>query len=133
MARDETAIERQRKRPYKKPETEPGNIRNLDEFQQTFLSALESIGEPKKPVKYIRPVIESFKGKDAKDTSLLRLGLFLTPKLRTAASLTEGEDIIKKLERMEGEKDYISGYDEIRKGVDTGLSLIHISEPTRPY
>ena len=51
MARDETAIERQRKRPYKKPATEPGNIRNLDEFQQTFLSALESIGEPKKPVR----------------------------------------------------------------------------------
>ena len=76
MARDETAIERQRKRPYKKPATEPGNVRNLNEFQQTFLSALESIGEPKKPVKYIRPIIEAFKGKDAKDTSLLRWFVF---------------------------------------------------------
>ena len=114
MARDETAIERQRKRPYKKPATEPGNVRNLDEFQQTFLSALESIGEPKKPVKYIRPIIEAFKGKDAKDTSLLRFGLSLSPQLRTAGTLTEGEDIMKKLERIEGEKDYISGFDEIR-------------------
>ena len=120
MARDETAIERQRKRPYKKPATEPGNVRNLDEFQQTFLSALESIGEPKKPVKYIRPIIEAFKGKDAKDTSLLRFGLSLSPQLRTAGTLTEGEDIIKKLERIEGEKDYISGFDEIRKGVEAG-------------
>ena len=120
MARDETAIERQRKRPYKKPATEPGNVRNLNEFQQTFLSALESIGEPKKPVKYIRPIIEAFKGKDAKDTSLLRFGLSLSPQLEMAGTLSQKEDIIKKLERIEGEKDYISGFDEIRKGIDAG-------------
>ena len=113
MARDETAIERQRKRPYKKPATEPGNVRNLDEFQQTFLSALESIGEPKKPVKYIRPIIEAFKGDATKDTSLARLALSLSPQMRTTGSLVAGEDIVKKLERMEGEKDYISGWDEI--------------------
>ena len=120
MARDETAIERQRKRPYKKPATEPGNVRNLDEFQQTFLSALESIGEPKKPVKYVRPIIEAFKGDATKDTSLARLALFLSPSMRTSGSLLAGEDVIKKLERMEGEKDYISGFDEIRKGIDAG-------------
>ena len=98
MARDETAIERQRKRPYKKPATEPGNVRNLDEFQQTFLSALESIGEPKKPVKYVRPIIEAFKGDATKDTSLARLALFLRPSMRTSGSLLAGEDVIKKLE-----------------------------------
>jgi len=119
MARDETAIERQRKRPYKKPATEPGDVRTLDEFQESFLSALEGIGEPKPPVKYVKPVIESFKGEDTRDTSLLRFGLFLNPQLRTAASLTQGEDIVKKLEKQD-DKDYISGFDEVRKGIETG-------------
>ena len=51
---------------------------------------------------------------------MLRFGLFLNPQLRTAASYTAGEDIIKKLE-SEDEKDYISSLDEIRKGIETGI------------
>jgi len=61
----QTAIERREKR-RERTDTQPGEIRNLDDFQKSFLTALEGIGEPKPPVKYIRPVIESFKGKDAK-------------------------------------------------------------------
>ena len=74
----QTAIERREKR--KEPtDTRPGEIRDLDDFQKSFLTALEGIGEPKPPVKYIRPIIEAFKGTDSKDTSLLRFGLFLDP------------------------------------------------------
>ena len=78
------------------------------------------MGAPQPPVKYLKSL---FPGKTEdgriKDTSVLRFGLFLNPQLRTAASLTAGEDIIKKLESQD-EKDYISGLDEVRKGIETG-------------
>jgi len=63
----QTALERRDKK-VDKPNTKPGEIRELDDFQKSFLSALEGIGEPKPPVKYFRPIIESFKSKDAKDS-----------------------------------------------------------------
>ena len=43
----DTALERFKKDQKEQKQTKEGEIRNLDEFQQTFLSALESIGEPK--------------------------------------------------------------------------------------
>ena len=36
--------------------TKQGEIRDLDEFQSTFLKAIENISEPKKPVRYIKPL-----------------------------------------------------------------------------
>ena len=124
----QTAIERRNKK-VEKPDTAPGEIRELDDFQKSFLGALENIGEPKPPVKYIRPIVESFKGKDAKDSSLLRFSLFLDPALRfnvqQGINKTRKEkglppvDINDLLESKD-EKQYISGWDEIRKGVELG-------------
>jgi len=45
----QTAIERRNKK-VEKPDTAPGEIRELDDFQKSFLGALENIGEPKPPV-----------------------------------------------------------------------------------
>ena len=39
----------------RKTKTKEGEIRNLDEFQSTFLQAIENISEPKKPVRYLKP------------------------------------------------------------------------------
>ena len=124
----QTAIER-RDRKVEKPDTLPGEIRELDDFQKSFLNALESIGEPKPPVKYFRPILESFKGVDAKDSSIARFALFLDPQLRFNVNYSINQqrkkdnlppiDVTQLLESKD-EKDYISGWDEIRKGVETG-------------
>ena len=84
----DTALERFKKDQEEQKQTKEGEIRNLDEFQQTFLSALESIGEPKKPVKYVRPLLDAFKGVDAKDTSVLRFALSLDPALKATIDLS---------------------------------------------
>ena len=86
----DTALERFKKdqEEQKQTKTKEGEIRSLDEFQQTFLSALESIGEPKKPVKYVRPLLDAFKGVDAKDTSVLRFALSLDPALKATIDLS---------------------------------------------
>ena len=124
----DTALERFKKDQEEQKQTKEGEIRNLDEFQQTFLSALESIGEPKKPVKYIRPIIESFK-KDSKDTSIARFALFLDPQLNFNVNYSinkkrkeDGLPPIRVTDLLESkdEKDYISGFDEIRKGIEAG-------------
>jgi hypothetical protein len=129
----DTALERYNKdvkQQEKVEKTKPGEIRTLNEFQSSFLKALENIGEPQKPVKYFKPLKEAFKdSKKAQDTSILRFGLFLDPKLRlnVQSSLNkkmkeEGKqpiDIMQMLESKD-EKDYISGWDEIRKGVEGG-------------
>ena len=116
----DTAFERYLK---DKKETErfvPGEPNNIKEIKESFKIALENLSEPKKPVKYLRSLFPR-KTKEGKltDTSAFRFGLFLNPSLRTSASITAGEDIIKKLE-SEDEKDYISGLDEVRKGIETG-------------
>ena len=125
----DTALERFKKDQEEQKQTKEGEIRNLDEFQQTFLSALESIGEPKKPVKYIRPLLDAFKGVDAKDTSVLRFALSLDPALKATIDLSinqkrkeEGKPPISITDLLESkdEKDYISGFDEIRKGLEAG-------------
>jgi hypothetical protein len=47
-------------KPEQVEKTKPGEIRTLNEFQSSFLKALENIGEPQKPVKYFKPVKRSF-------------------------------------------------------------------------
>jgi hypothetical protein len=136
----DTALERYNKdvqQQEKVEKTKPGEIRTLNEFQSSFLKALENIGEPQKPVKYFKPLKEAFKdSKKAQDTSILRFGLFLDPKLRlnVQSSLNkkmkeEGKqpiDIMQMLESKD-EKDYISGWDEIRKGVEGGSYDLGVS------
>ena len=99
---------------------EPGKNKNIEEIKESFLDTLTSLTEPKKPVKFFRSFLprKTKEGK-IKDTSLLRFGLFINPQLRTLMSRSAGEDIIKKLE-SEDDKDYISGLDEVRKGIETG-------------
>ena len=126
----DTALQRFKKdqQDQKEIKAEEGKIKNLDEFQQSFLSALEGIGEPKKPVKYLRPILESFK-EDSKDTSLMRFALFLDPQLNFNVNYSinkkrkeDGLPPIRVTDLLESkdEKDYISGWDEIRKGVELG-------------
>ena len=134
----DTPLERYKKDVQEQEqETKPGEIRTLNEFQNSFLKALENIGEPQKPVKYFKPLKEAFKDpKEAQDTSILRFGLFLDPQLRfnVQSSINkkmkeEGKqpvDIMRMLESKD-EKDYISGWDEIRKGVEGGSYNLGVS------
>ena len=116
----DTAFERYLKDEDLEDKKTPGKINTIDEAREAIANAVDTVGAPKPPVKYLKPLFPD-KTKDGriKDTSALRFGLFLNPALRSAASLTAGEDIIKKLESQD-EKDYISGLDEVRKGVETG-------------
>ena len=123
----DTPFERFKKDQQEQQEqTKPGEIRDLNQFQNSFLKALENIGEPTPPTKFLRPFKEAFKDPaESKDTSLLRFGIFLDPALRTTLSLglskKEGKrvDVLDYLESKD-EKDYISLFDEVRKGVDAG-------------
>jgi len=118
----DTAYERYKQDEELQKEKEPGKINTVNEVQESFLTALEAIGEPKKPVKYLRP-LNPF-NKD--DNSLSRIILGGNPilKMYVDKKLSEkhGEpiDSIKFSEEAESEKDYISILDEIRKGVDSG-------------
>src|SRR6056300_1152510 len=134
----DTALERYKKdiQEDESKKTKPGEVRSLNEFQDSFLKALENIGEPTPPTKYLKPVKESFKGIESKDSSILRFGLFLDPALRfnVQSSINkkmkeEGKqpvDIMRMLESKD-EKDYISGWDEIRKGVEGGSYNLGVS------
>ena len=99
----------------------PKVINNVNEIQQSFLKALENISEPKKPVKYLKPLNPFQK----KDKSLSRLILSGSPMLKMYVDKKLSDkhgrliDSIKFSEDAE-EKDYISILDEIRKGVNTG-------------
>ena len=101
-------------------DTQPGKNKDIEEIKQSFQDTLTGLTEPKPPVKFFRSFLprKTEEGK-LEDTSLLRFGLFLNPQLRSAASITAGQDIIKKLE-SEDDKDYISGLDEVRKGIESG-------------
>jgi hypothetical protein len=102
-------------------DTQPGKNKNIEEIKQSFQDTLTGLTKPKPPVKFFRSFLPR-KTEDGsiRDTSALRFGLFLNPSLRTSASITAGEDIVKKLE-SEDDKDYISGLDEVRKGVESGI------------
>jgi len=118
----DTALERYKKDQALQEEskTPPGEIRNLDEFQTAFLKSLENMSEPKRPVKYLKP-LNPF----SDDKSLARFITEGSPNLRlllnTVLSKKEGKpvDVLERLQDPE-EKDYISIFDEIRKGVKSG-------------
>ena len=109
------ALEQERKN-----KTKQGEIRDLDEFQSTFLKAIENISEPKKPVRYLKP-LNPF----SDDKSMARLitdgAPNLTLFLNTVLSKKEGKPVdIRERLKDKKERDYISILDEIRKGVATG-------------
>ena len=119
----DTAYERFKKDQElsKTQKKEPGTINTVNKIQESFLKALEAIGEPKKPVKYLRPLNIFQK----EDKSLARFILAASPELKIYVDKKLSEkhgkpiDSIKFSEDAE-EKDYISILDEVRKGVDTG-------------
>mgnify|MGYP003652687657 FL=1 len=117
--------------PYtirKKEKDKP--IQKTNEFQEAFLQAIKNIEEsqkePPKPVRYIRPLIEAFKPlEEQKDSSAARLAFSLNPMLRIQINegLAKKENKYVDINEMltsQDEKDYISGLDEIRTGIETG-------------
>ena len=117
--------------PYtikKKEKDKP--IQKTNEFQEAFLRAIKNIEEsqkePPKPVRYIRPLTESFKPlEEQKDSSAARLVFSLNPMLRIqineGLAKKEGKYVdINEMLKSRDEKDYISGLDEIRTGIETG-------------
>ena len=119
MARVKEPYTIKRRKEDKKP------INTLDKFQKAFLDAIQNMEEPPKPVKWLKPIKESFKPvEEQKDLSVARLAFTLNPTLRahinTALSKKEGKykDIVQML-KSKDEKDYISGLDEIRTGVES--------------
>jgi hypothetical protein len=110
------ALEEERKRS----KTEKGEVRNVDEFKNSFLNALENISEPKKPVKYLKP-LNPF-GDDKSMARLITDGSpNLTLFLNTVLSKKEGKPVdVRERLKDKKERDYISILDEIRKGVATG-------------
>ena len=72
-------------------------IRTIDEAKEIILDAIEGMEEPPKPVKWIKPIVESFKPvEEIKDHSVARLALFINPQLR----LHINEEISKKNRRI---------------------------------
>jgi len=110
------ALEEERKAS----KTKQGEIRNVDEFRNSFLNALENISEPKKPVKWLKP-LNPF----GDDKSMARFITEGSPNiqlfLNKVLSEKEGKpvDVMERL-KDEKERDYISILDEVRKGVNTG-------------
>ena len=117
--------------PYtirKKEKDKP--IQKTNEFQEAFLQAIKNIEEsqkePPKPVRYIRPLTEAFKPlEEQKDSSVARLVFSLNPMLRIqineGLAKKEGKYVdINEMLTSQDEKDYISGLDEIRTGIETG-------------
>ena len=102
----------------KKKKEEP--ISTLDDYQKAFIKGLEVYDvRQKKPVRW--NFLKDSEG-------LLNLGLTLSPDLRMAmaASLAKkGKKIIDPVkfirENKISERDYIDGFDEIAKGVETGI------------
>lgn len=110
------ALEEERKAS----KTKQGEIRNVDEFRNSFLNALENISEPKKPVKWLKP-LNPF----GDDKSMARFITEGSPNiqlfLNKVLSEKEGKpvDVMERLKDKK-ERDYISILDEVRKGVNTG-------------
>ena len=123
----DTAYER-----YKK-DTRKDNLKDYTDFQKAMLSALDQMSAPKKPVKWTMGW--GFKDSPYKgDVGALTLATTLSPNLNFQLSLSEFKDkegnvikprlanINKFIRDVSGlrEKDYISGLDEIAKGVEMG-------------
>ena len=117
------------KGPYtilKKEDDRREPLNSIDQAKEVIFRAMEGLDKPPKPVKWWKPLKESIKPlAEQKDSSLARLGIFLNPNLRInvnrALSKKTGKytDIIEML-KSHDEKDYISGLDEIRTGIDSG-------------
>ena len=126
MARQKTigqtyTIERE-KRPKQKEE--------LNKFQLSFLKAIESLEDPPKPTKWVKPLKEMFKPlEEQKDSSAARLAFTLNPMLRMNIAKQTGKDIVQLL-KSKDEIDYISGLDEIRTGVESGAHNVGTSVGT---
>ncbi len=94
----------------KKRKTE---ITDIPEWKKVMTEVLEAdIAAAKKPVRW--NFLKDNEG-------MLNLSLVLSPALRTSLALTNKKDPVKILrENKISERDYISGFDEIAKGIETG-------------
>jgi hypothetical protein len=99
----DSALQRYLKDKQLQEQTPKGKNRDIEELKESFQTTLENLTEPTAPVKYLRS-LKPRKKEDGtlRDTSALRFSLFLNPSLRTSASITAGQDIIKKLESKYG-------------------------------
>ena len=95
----------------KKKKEEP--ISTVDDYQKAFIKGLESYN-----VKQKKPVRWNF----LKDNEgMFNLALTLDPALRIAIAAKNKKDPVQIMrEGKISERDYIDGFDEIAKGVDTG-------------
>ena len=95
----------------KKKKKEP--ISTVDDYKKAFIGALEEYDvKQKKPVRW-----NFFKDNEG----LFNLSLVLNPSLRTAIALKNKKDPVQIMrEGKISERDYIDGFDEITKGVETG-------------
>ena len=74
-------------------EKRPNQKKELDKFQLAFLKAIESLEDPPKPTKWVKPFKESIKPlAEQKDSSLARLAFTLSPTL----SININEGLSKK-------------------------------------
>ena len=95
----------------KKKKEEP--ISTLDDYQKAFIKGLETYDvRQKKPVRW--NFLKDNEG-------MFNLSLVLNPQLRAAMAATNKKDPVKIMrEGKISERDYIDGFDEIAKGVETG-------------
>ena len=96
-------------------QTLPGELRDVEDSKKFILKAIEEGTEPKKPIK-------TFAAPEA--TRVLSLYFRLNPTKRLEAAISGQEDplsLVRKAQKQLPEKDYISGLDEIVKGMDKGL------------
>ena len=121
-------------KPYEryKRDTQPQRdkeeqIKDYTDFQKAMLNALDNYTAPKKPVKW-------FFGKDDDDVGALTLATTLSPQTQITSFFQEFKDkegkVIKpkyvnlqkwiRARAGQKEKDYISGLDELAKGVEQG-------------
>ena len=123
----DTAYER-----YKK-DTRKDNLKDYTDFQKAMLNALDQMSAPKKPVKWTMGW--GFKDSPYRgDVGALTLATTLSPQLKLQSWFTEFKDkegkvikpkyvnLQKWIREYSGQKerDYISGLDELAKGVETG-------------
>ena len=118
----DTAYERYKKDTANtEPKTVEGELRTLNDFQKSFLKALEGVGEPKKPVRYLKPLNPFQK----KDNSLARFILKGSPNMKLVLDNYMSKKYDKPVDSIEllkkgDQKDYISILDEISRGVESG-------------
>ena len=123
----DTAYER-----YKK-DTRKDNLENYTDFQKAMLAALDQMTAPKKPVKWTMGW--GFKDSPYRgDVGALTLATTLSPTIQLSSWFQEFKDkegnvikpkyvnLQKWIREYSGQKerDYISGLDELAKGVETG-------------